>query len=60
MVECEYLTEIRKSIEYWRFNRYMVECEYNNGGVHVDTMASFNRYMVECESGIHSTCSKGT
>ena len=33
----------------YRFNRYMVECEYASFAFSNASFARFNRYMVECE-----------
>ena len=32
-----------------RFNRYMVECEFNRKITAIKQIERFNRYMVECE-----------
>ena len=34
---------------FYRFNRYMVECESRLRRTDIAALESFNRYMVECE-----------
>ena len=34
---------------YFRFNRYMVECEFVHNAYNIPGTKCFNRYMVECE-----------
>ena len=49
MVECEFLSGIRRMGKYMCFNRYMVECEYITLLLFPPPPDGFNRYMVECE-----------
>ena len=39
----------KRSSSNFRFNRYMVECEFGRRTLEVNGRYSFNRYMVECE-----------
>ena len=43
----------------WRFNRYMVECEYISKPQLSLAATRFNRYMVECECGGYAKIRNG-
>ena len=43
----DFKAEVKAKIK--RFNRYMVECEFNCRDEINGVYGSFNRYMVECE-----------
>ena len=49
MVECESFKVERALDRIKRFNRYMVECEFDTSIQLFLSVMCFNRYMVECE-----------